>query len=92
MGIDGQIKRAYGMADGSNTIVEGEPTAIERQYVLVNTLSEEAQADENYVERMDLDYPDEGMTMEIAGAWSINPQTLDGRSELAPALGVVGLR
>jgi hypothetical protein len=76
--------------DGTSTIVEGEPTEIERGYNLVNTLSEEAQADENYFDREDIDYPFEDITMEIAGAWSINPDSLDSRKDVAPALGVVG--
>lgn len=37
-----------------------------------------------------MQFPDESVTMEVAGAWSIDPQLLANRKELAPRLGWVG--
>ena len=88
---NGQIERAYGFVDGGNTVVEGDPTDAERKYKLVNTFSSESAEDPNYFDREDLVYPDESMTMEIAGAWSINPQDLEGRTDIGPGLGLVGM-
>jgi len=87
---NGRIIRAYSLVDGTNTIVEGEPTAPEKKYNLLNTLSEEYDNDPNYLDRQDIDHPDESMTMEIAGAWSFNPQDLKDRTDLAPRLGILG--
>jgi hypothetical protein len=85
---NGILERAYAVVDGGNTIVEGEPTPVETGFRLLNTLSEEADTDPEYFEKMQ--FPDESMTMEVAGAWSIDPQSLDGRNDLAPRLGWVG--
>lgn len=87
---DGQITRAYAVADGTTTIVEGTPTSFEQNYQLYNTLSEEYENDPDYLERPDLVHPDESMTMEVAGAWSLNPQDLEELKDVAPALGLVG--
>ena len=43
---------------------------------------------DEYWDREDLVYPDEEHVMEVAGKWSINPQTLDAL-ELASSLGWV---
>jgi hypothetical protein len=88
--VDGQMQRAYGYADGSNTIVEGEPTPVERKYDLINTFSEEANIDPEFYEKAE--HPDESMTMEIAEAWGISPEYLDERKEIASRLGLLGVR
>jgi hypothetical protein len=88
--VDGRIQRAYGYTDGGNTIVEGEPTPIERKYKLINTFSEDADNDpENYEK---VEYPDESMTMEIAEAWGVSPEHLDEQKDIATRLGLLGLR
>jgi hypothetical protein len=88
--VDGNIERAYSLVDGSNIIVEGDPTPVEMKYNLINTLSEEAENDPNYFDRKDIRYPDEDLTMEVAGGWAIDPQTLEDRKDVLPALGLVG--
>ena len=87
---NGRLERAYGFVDGANTIVEGDPTPIEAGYNLYNTFSKESENDPDYSEKAD--YPDESITMEIAGAWSVNPQDLEDRKDLAPRLGILGVR
>jgi hypothetical protein len=88
---NGKILRAYAFVDGENILVEGEPTAIETRFNLINTLSEAAEENPNYFEQEGLQYPDEQMTMEVAGSWSINPQDLDGRKDVASGPGMVGV-
>ena len=85
--INGEIIRAYAHADGNTLIVEGQPTPIEQQYQLVNTLSEEP----GYQEREDLTYACEEEVMTIAGAWSVNPSTLHERHDLPAGLGLLGM-
>ncbi len=85
---NGQIIRAYALVDGTNTIVEGEPTPVEQKYKLINTLSEEYENDPDYLDKVE--WPDESMTMEVAGAWSIDPQDLENRNEISPTLGLLG--
>ncbi len=87
---DGKIERAYSLVDGGNIIAEGDPTPIEEKYNLINTLSEEAENDPDYFDQEGLRWPDEGLTMEVAGAWTIDPQTLDDRKDVAPGAGLVG--
>ena len=89
--IDGKTVRVYGYIgeSGENIEVFGEETAIEQKYKLGNTLSEEAEQDEDYFSREDLTYPDEEMVMEIAENWSINPTSLDQRTDVT-GLGIVG--
>lgn len=87
---NGSIERVYSFLgeSGENIDVSGEPTEIEKKYNLINSLSQEAQ-NENYFEREDLTYPDEELVMLIAGAWSINPITLDDRQDVK-GLGILG--
>jgi hypothetical protein len=85
--VNGRITRAYAHADGQTFIVEGQPTPVEQQYQLVNTLSEEP----GYQEREDLTYACEEEVMTIAGAWSVNPSTLDARHDLPARLGLLGI-
>jgi len=87
---NGEIDRAYTYIgeSGENTEVLGEKTEFEKGFNLINTFSEEAQQD-NYFEREDLFYPNEEFVMEIAGAWSINPTTLENRQDLK-GLGLIG--
>jgi hypothetical protein len=85
---NGQIIRAYSLVDGTNTIVEGEQTPVEQKYKLINTLSEEYENDPDYLDKVE--WPDESITMEIAGAWSIDPQDLENRNEISPTLGLLG--
>ena len=88
---NGKMLRVYAFVDGGNIAVEGEPTAIERRLNLFDTLSKAAEEDPDYFERTDLQYPDEQITMEVAGAWSINPQDLYDRKDVEPGLGLVGV-
>ncbi|MBS1665276.1 MAG: hypothetical protein JST68_29795 [Bacteroidetes bacterium] len=88
---NGKIERAYGFVDGVNTIVEGQPSPFEKNLNLINTLSEEYKNDPNYFDREGMEYPDESLTMEMAGDWSIDPQSLDKRKDCPPALGLVGV-
>lgn len=80
----GEIIRSYFYLGEwvKNLDVEGPPTAVEAKYNLVNTFSEEAQRDDLYVNREDLVFPDDDMVMEVAEAWSVNPSTLGGRTDL----------
>jgi len=89
--INGHTIRYYSYLgeSGENPMVDGKPTTIEKQYNLVNTLSQEAK-DSNYLYRRDLVFPDEELVMTIAGNWSINPQTLEIRKDVAPGLGILG--
>lgn len=87
---NGRILRAYAIVDGSNIIVEGEPTDAEKSYNLFNSFSEECVNDPDYFERQDIDFPDESMTMEIAGAWSIDPQVLAELTTPSTTLGILG--
>jgi len=87
---NGYIIRAYSIVDGSNIIVEGEPTDAEKKYNLFNSFSEECKNDPEYFGRQDIDFPDESMTMEIAGGWSIDPQVLEGGATLSTTLGILG--
>lgn len=88
---DGETTRVYSYLgeSGENIEVFGSKTDIELQYKLGNTISEEALQDENYYDRKDLIYPDEEMVMEIAESWSINPTTLDRRTDIKK-LGILG--
>ncbi len=88
--VNGKTERVYGYLgeSGENIAVEGEPTVFERQYNLVNTFSAEAQ-NEDYFDREDLDYPNEELVMEIAGAWSVNPQLIENNNNIQ-GLGLLG--
>ena len=88
---NGRLERAYASVDGANTIVEGEPTPVEQKFNLINTLSEEATNDPDYYDREDLKWPNESITMDIAAAWSVNTQDLEGRKDIAPGVGLVGV-
>ena len=87
---NGQILRAYCYAEGENFIVDGEPTRVEKKYNLVNTLSEEAKNDADYLFREDIDFPRTIITLEVAGAWGFSPQDLP--KKMAPRLGLLGER
>jgi hypothetical protein len=84
--VNGKITRAYSYIgeSGENIIVEGEPTVIEKKYNLVNTFSKEAQQ-KNYFDNVDV--PNEGMVMEVAGSWSVDPTKLEDRKDLKEGMG-----
>ena len=88
--INGKTERLYSYLgeSGENIAVEGEPTAFEDQYNFINTLSAEAQ-NKSYFDREDLDHPNEELIMEIAGAWSINPQLIENNNTIQ-GLGLLG--
>lgn len=88
--IEGEILRAYAWLgeEGETLLSEGEPTAAEPT-MLVDTLSEEAQNDEAYFAQEDLIYPDANLVLHIAEQWSMNPNTLDKRTDIK-ALGLFG--
>lgn len=48
---NGRLERAYAVVDGGNTIVEGEPTPVEKGYNLINTFSQEADDDPDYFDK-----------------------------------------
>lgn len=86
---NGNIERAYAWLgeEGENLIVEGNPTAAEPKR-LVDTLSPEAQED-NYFAQEDLIYPNLDLVLYMAGKWSINPATLNKRTDIQ-GLGLFG--
>lgn len=83
--LNGEEQRAYEYCGHSGTTDanRGPQTAgeIELGYQYFDENSPEAEADD-YWERTELTWPDEGHVMEVAGKWSIDPRTLDGRDEL----------
>lgn len=83
---NGQIDRIYCYLGerGENIMVKGEPTEIEKNYKLVNTFSDEVKM-EDYFGREDLVIPDEQLVMTIAGNWSIDPTSLDLRTDIKGA-------
>ncbi len=89
---NGELKRMYGYIGGGgiNLVIEGELSEIEKKYNFVNTFSEEAKND-SYFEREDIDFPDEDIVMEIAGAWGINPGELEERTDIKKELGIIGI-
>ncbi|MCG8700540.1 MAG: hypothetical protein MI922_20970, partial [Bacteroidales bacterium] len=87
---NGNVTRVYSYLgeSGENLCIEGKPTDAEKDYNFINTFSEDAKQDD-YFEREDLDYPDEEIVNEIAEKWSVNPTTLEDRSDIK-GLGLVG--
>ena len=87
---NGKIERLYSYVgeSGENLIVEGEPTEIEKRYNLVNTFSVEAKNDE-YLEREDIEIPDEEIVMKIAEDWSINPTKIKEYQDIE-GIGLIG--
>lgn len=88
--VNRKLERLYSYLGekGENIAISGQLTDAEKDYNLINTFSEEAQS-EDYFEREDLVYPDEEMVMEIAGAWSINPQLIEDNNNIK-GLGLLG--
>lgn len=89
----GKVNRIYSYLgeQGENIVIEGEATAFEKKFNLVNTLSEEAK-DDNYFENTDLFYPDESFVMQMANEFSIDPSELDTRKDLPLSLGLLGYK
>lgn len=89
---NGKIDRLYSYLgeSGENIAILGEPTDVEKPYKLIDTFSEEAKQ-EIYWEQEDLTIPDEELVIKIAGVWSIDPTTLEGRREVK-GLGLLGKR
>jgi hypothetical protein len=89
--INGTTTRYYSFLGErfENILIEGEATPFEKQLNLANTFSEEAK-DENYYEREDIVFPDEELVMKIAEVWSVNPTTLEDRTDISKGLGLVG--
>ena len=79
----GKIERAYGyIGEKGETIEEiGKPTSAEAGLRLP------AKGDTDWSK---FDIPDEETVMNIAGAWSVNPTELEGRTDL-PGMGIKGL-
>jgi hypothetical protein len=75
--VDGKMQRIYvWLGDESeNLLIEGEPTEAEKEFMLVDTLLPEHQADDYYFED-DLVMPDQLFVYELAARWSINPKEL----------------
>lgn len=91
--VSGKIVRHYSYLgeSGENITVLGEPTSFEKKFNLINTFSPEA-SNPNYYENEELIYPDEEFVMEISGAWSVNPNSFEDRSDLPKSVGLVGKR
>jgi hypothetical protein len=88
--VAGREERAFAYCDG--TLVDRGPRTqgeIELNHNYFDANSPEA-SDEGYWERTDLCSPDEEHVMEVAGRWSVNPQTLEAR-ELPAGCGHIGL-
>jgi hypothetical protein len=81
--INGQIQRVYSYVgeSGENIVIKGNPTTIEKQYLLINTFSPESKRND-YYDNEDLVYPDEELVMKIAENWSVNPTTIDNRTDI----------
>ncbi|MFO1093965.1 MAG: hypothetical protein U0992_11735 [Planctomycetaceae bacterium] len=76
----GSEERAF--AYGDETLVDRgsrTPGEIELNHDYFDSNSPEAK-DDAYWERTDLEHPDEEHVMEVAGKWSINPQSLEART------------
>lgn len=88
---NGHIERVYSFLgeSGKNIAIEGLPTDIEQNWNLLNTFSEESQ-NEEYFERDDILWADEDTVMRVAEHWSIDPTTLDERTDIEPGLGLLG--
>ena len=82
--LEGREQRAFAyLGESDETLVNrGQPTEGELQLgqTFFDGSSPEAESDE-YWERDDLSYPDEQYVMQIAEKWSINPQTLEERTQ-----------
>lgn len=89
---NGNIDRLYSYLgeSGENIEISGSPTEFEKNYKFINMFSEESKRDD-YFDRQDLTYPDEELVMKIANNWSIDPTTLENRTEIKK-LGLVGKR
>ncbi len=89
--VNGNIVRAYSYLGerGENTIVEGDATDFESELNLINSFSEEFK-DDNYFENEELIFPNEEIVMDVAGAWSINPSTLEERNDSQEGIGILG--
>jgi hypothetical protein len=90
---EGVLERVYSYLgeSGINLAVEGEPTDFEKTLNLGNTFSEETK-DPAYSERSDINWPNEEMVMQVAANWSIDPTTLEEKTDLEPGLGIIGMR
>jgi hypothetical protein len=77
-GEHGEVLRAYAYIGESGTTITdvGTKTAPEEGFELFDERSPEA-ADDGYWEREDLRHATEELVMEIAGAWSVDPTTID---------------
>lgn len=86
--IAGKVVRAYSYVGdcGETLLAEGEPTDVEQNWNLFNSLSAEA-ADDGYFEQAM--HPDEDTVMTVAASWSINPSELSAREDI-PAKGLLG--
>lgn len=78
--IDGSPVRRYGWLGESGEVRfnEGEPLELEAGLI-----------QDDVDDFDDIEFPDEEHVMEVAGLWSVNPQTLDDRPEL-PSEGWLG--
>ena len=87
--INGQLIRYYSYSRQFGIMrIEGQPTEIEKNLNLINTLSEEANQEE-YFDDKTLIYPNEILVMNIAKNWSINPTELETYQDVGKELGLV---
>ncbi len=89
---NGKIVRLYSYIGekGENVAIKGEPTAVERDYNLINMLLLIYAKDLKYFDRTDLVRPDEELLMKIAANWSLDPTQLEERRDIKPDLGILG--
>lgn len=86
----GRLTRYYAYLGerSENLGVTGDPTTIEQDLNLINTLGPEAEQ-EGYFDREDITRPSEDVVMKIAHSWSIDPSSLETRTDVPPALGLL---
>jgi len=87
---NGKIERLYSYLGETqeNTIIEGEPTTIEKKYNLVNSFSDETKKD-GYWKKEDIEFVNEITVMAIAESWSVNPTKIEALKNIK-GIGLIG--
>lgn len=86
----GKIERLYSffIESEESLLNVGEPTAVEKKYRFINSLSKKVNNYEHY-EGEDVKFPNEQIVMEIAENWSINPTKIKEYKNLE-GIGLIG--
>ena len=91
--VAGSLIRGYGYVGESGETFWDEgaltPEEVELGFAFFDERCPDAQTD-SYWEREDLDFADEMKVMDIARAWSVSPDDLDGYKPTKNSLGVLG--